>query len=174
MKRLAGIGCATLLAGVVTFAQQPPASQPAPASPATGQPAAPRSRPQSPEGTAATQVNGTATVVTRGNLQLASYTGGKWIEITYGRPIKRGRDVFGRGADYAKLLLVNDATVWRAGANVTTRINSEVPLSIAGKTMPAGEYSVFIDTKSPTDWTLIVSNWPRVCGNGFGRPVCRT
>jgi hypothetical protein len=34
-----------------------------------------------------------------------------------------------------------------------------VPLQIGGKTVAPGEYSLFIDTKSPTDWTLIVSSW---------------
>ena len=33
------------------------------------------------------------------------------------------------------------------------------PLVINGKTVPPGDYSVFIDVKSPTDWTFIVSNW---------------
>jgi len=26
--------------------------------------------------------------------------------------------------------------------------------------VPAGEYSLFIELKSPTDWTLVVSSWP--------------
>jgi len=33
-----------------------------------------------------------------------------------------------------------------------------VPLVINGKTVPAGEYSLFIDLK-PNNWTLIVSRW---------------
>ena len=90
----------------------------------------------------------------------AAQVGGKWIDITYGRPLKRGRDVFGSGADYGKITHTDGATVWRAGANVTTRLKSEVPLVIAGKTVPAGEYSVFIDVASPTKWTFILSNWP--------------
>jgi hypothetical protein len=49
--------------------------------------------------------------------------------------------------------------VWRAGADVSTRLKTEAPLQIGGKAVPAGEYSLFIDTKSPTDWTLIVSSW---------------
>jgi hypothetical protein len=85
---------------------------------------------------------------------------GKWIEIAYSRPIKRARDVWGKGPSYGKeVLLQDDAKVWRAGANVSTRLKTEVPLQIGGKTVPAGEYSLFIDTKSPTDWTLIVSSW---------------
>ena len=86
--------------------------------------------------------------------------GGKWIDLTYGRPLKRGRDVFPAGPDYAKITHTDGASVWRAGANVTTRLKTEAPLVVNGKTVPVGEYSVFIDVKSPTDWTFIVSNWP--------------
>ncbi len=30
-----------------------------------------------------------------------SYQNGKWVEITYGRPLQRGRDLFGSGAELA-------------------------------------------------------------------------
>ena len=110
-------------------------------------------RPASPAGTSATEVGGTYVKGPEGPV----YQGGKWIEISYGRPIKRGRDLWGSGATYGKD--VNpDAPVWRAGADVTTRLKTEVPLVIAGKTVAPGEYSVFIDLK-PNNWTLIVSNW---------------
>ena len=110
-------------------------------------------RSPSPTGTAATQVGGK--YVPGG--EAPQYQGGKWIEITYGRPIKRGRDLWGSGANYGRTL--NDgAPVWRAGANVSTRLKTEVPLVINGKTVPAGEYSLFIDLK-PNNWTLIVSRW---------------
>src|SRR5438046_3689161 len=85
--------------------------------------------------------------------------GGKWIDITYGRPLKRGREVFPAGADYAKITHTDGAQVWRAGANVTTRLKTEAPLVLNGKTVAPGEYSVFIDVKSATDWTFIVSTW---------------
>jgi len=124
--------------------------------PVQAPPAQPAARPASPVGTSATQIGGTWGKNARGT---DVYQNGKWIEITYGRPIMRGRDVWGTGADYAKGLLINGATVWRAGANVSTRLNTEVPLTIGGKTVAAGEYSLFIDTRSPTDWTLIVSSW---------------
>ncbi len=92
----------------------------------------------------------------------AAHVAGKWIDISYGRPIKRARDVFGSGADYGKITHTDGATVWRAGANVTTRLKTEAPLVFnvdGGKTVPAGEYSVFIDVASPTKWTFILSNW---------------
>jgi hypothetical protein len=81
--------------------------------------------------------------------------------MTYGRPLKRGRDLWGSGADYGKkVLLQNNASVWRAGANVSTRLRTEVPLQVGGKTVAPGEYTLFIDAKSASDWTLIVSTWP--------------
>ena len=86
------------------------------------------------------------------------YTGGKWIDITFGRPIKRERELWGSGADYGKMLNLG-APVWRAGANVSTRLKTEAPLVFGAKTVPAGEYSLFIDLK-PSAWTLIVSSWP--------------
>ena len=86
------------------------------------------------------------------------YQGGKWIEITYGRPIKRGRDVFGgTGTNYGKIANP-DAPVWRAGANVSTQLKTEVPLVINGKTVAPGTYTMFIDLK-PNNWTLILSSW---------------
>ncbi len=84
------------------------------------------------------------------------YEGGKWIDITYYRPIKRGRtDLFGSGGDYGKKLNAG-APVWRAGANVTTRLRTEVPLEIGGKRLEPGEYTLFVDLKENA-WTLIVS-----------------
>jgi hypothetical protein len=104
----------------------------------------------SPAGASATEVGGRYD-------EREGYTGGKWLEVRYGRPITRGRDLFGP-ADYAEAL--NDgAPVWRAGANVTTRLNTEVSLVLGGRRIPPGEYSLFIDLQ-PKAWILIVSTWP--------------
>ncbi|MGE3508649.1 MAG: DUF2911 domain-containing protein [Vicinamibacterales bacterium] len=86
------------------------------------------------------------------------YVNGRWLEIRYGAPIKRGRDLFGP-PDFADAL-ADGAPVWRAGANHTTRLVTEVALVIGGKTVPAGEHTLFIDITGPDRWTLIVSNWP--------------
>ena len=111
-------------------------------------------RPASPAGTAAVEIGGKYD--TSG--AEAVYKGGKWIEITYGRPIRRGRDVFGgEGAKYGTVANP-DAPVWRAGANNTTQLKTEVPMVINGKTIAPGTYTMFIDLK-PNNWTLIVSNW---------------
>lgn len=85
------------------------------------------------------------------------YLGGKWIEISYGGPIKRGRDLWGSGASYGSMLK-NGAPVWRAGADVSTYLMTQARLVVNGKTIEPGGYSLFIDLK-PNDWTLIVSDW---------------
>jgi len=119
-------------------------------------------KPLSPTGTAAAQVMGKYVKPASGRgapaLGGETYQGGKWIEITYGRPLKRGRDLWGSGADYGKAALVG-TPIWRAGANVSTRLKTEVPLVINGKTLAPGEYSLFIDLKE-NNWTFVVSTWP--------------
>ena len=140
--------------GVALGAQQPPA------------------KPMSPPGATQAQVLGHWTRGDRPSFAVGQerYVEGKWLEITYGRPSLRGRDVFGTGANYGKALIdlplgdFGPPPVWRAGANVTTRLNTEATLSLGEKDkekkIPAGEYSLFIDVKGPKDWTLIVSSWP--------------
>jgi hypothetical protein len=111
-------------------------------------------RPASPAGTAATEIGGKYVKGQEG----PEYQGGKWIEITYGRPIKRGRDVLGGSGDKYGKVANPDAPVWRAGANVSTQLKTEVSLVINGKTIAPGTYTMFIDLK-PNNWTLIVSTW---------------
>jgi hypothetical protein len=129
-------------------AQTTPTAAPAPPPPR---------RPASPSGTAATQVGGAWSAPDKDSEP--RYSGGKWIEIVYSRPVLRGRtDIFGKGADYGKKAN-SGAPVWRAGANQTTRLKTEVPLEIGGKKLAPGEYSLFVDLKE-TGWTLIVSTQP--------------
>lgn len=146
MKTCVATALTLVLAAVVTIeAQQPPA------------------RPLSPDGIASVQVQGTwvASATQTYSMGGARYTGGKWIDILYGRPLLRGRDAFpGTGAEYGKATYGPDATVWRAGANLSTRLRTEVPLTIGGTAVPVGEYTMFIELKSPTEWTFILSRWP--------------
>ncbi len=149
MVRTLTFGTIALLAAASIQAQQQPA------------------RPMSPEGSAQAQVLGKWSKGERPSFAVGreTYSGGRWIEITYGRPLQRGRDLYGSGADYGKALNdVGTATlpappVWRAGANVSTRLKTEVPLTFGDGKVPAGEYSLFIDVVSPSEWTLIVSRW---------------
>src|SRR5262245_61738191 len=126
----------------------------------------PATRPLSPPGSTQAQVLGRWVKGDRPSFAVGQerYVEGRWLEITYGRPSLRGRDVFGSGANYGKALIDlplgewGPPPVWRAGANVTTRLNTEATLTLGDKKVPPGEYSLFIDVKSPTDWTLIVSS----------------
>jgi hypothetical protein len=148
IQRLIAAGAVVALGSVMVMAQQAPA------------------RPMSPEGSAQVQVLGSWTKPARPAFTLGreTYEGGKWIEIKYGRPLQRGRDLFGSGANYGKA--INDVgapgfpapPVWRAGANKSTRLSTEVPLTFGKTTVPPGEYSLFIDLKQP-QWTLIISSW---------------
>src|SRR5262245_15793889 len=111
-------------------------------------------RPASPAGAAAAQVGGKYVQGSEG----PEYRGGKWIEITSGRPIKRGRDVLGgSGENYGKVANP-DAPGWRAGAHTTTQLKTEGPTVLNNKTIAPGTYTMFIDLK-PNNWTLIVSTW---------------
>lgn len=113
-------------------------------------------RPASPRGEAATQVGGEWVTLENSRTR---YQGGHWITVDYGRPILRGRDdIFGSGEDYGKQVTAG-APVWRAGANQTTRLETEAPLTLNGKRVEPGEYSLFVDL-SGGEWTLIVSTQP--------------
>jgi hypothetical protein len=128
-------------------------------------------RPLSPDGIASVHVLGTWQKTGRQQFTLGGerYVGGSWIDITYGRPMLRGRRAFtGEGADYGKAAYA-DAPVWRAGANLSTRLKSSIPLMIGTTRVPAGEYSLFIELNSPTRWTFIVSSWAQA--QRFNAPI---
>ncbi len=125
------LAASAILAGTIALAQQ---------------------RAPSPDGLASTEVGG--------KYQGAGtpiYVGGKWIEISYGRPIRRGRDLWGSTQTYGRWLNAG-APVWRAGADISTYLMTQAPLVINGKTIAPGGYTMFIDLK-PNNWTLIVSTW---------------
>lgn len=104
----------------------------------------------SPAGGSATQIGGYYDPV-RG------FVNGDWIEVRYGRPLKRGRDIF--GADDYREHLNDGAPIWRAGANQTTRLITDVPLVFATTAIAPGEYTLFINLGA-TPWEFIVSSWP--------------
>lgn len=114
-------------------------------------------KPLSPAGTASTMVGGTWGAPDKDGER--AYSGGKWIEVTYSRPMLRGRtEIFGKGAEYGKAVN-GGAPVWRVGANQTTRLSTEVPLTVGGKRLEPGSYAVFVELKEGA-WTLILSTQP--------------
>jgi hypothetical protein len=115
-------------------------------------------RPLSPPGTAAAVVGGQWTTNAAG---AAVYEGGKWIEVAYSRPLLRQRtNIFGEGDDYGAAVRAG-TPLWRAGANQTTVLKTEVPLAFGDRTLPAGEYGLLIDLRGPTEWTLVLTSQPR-------------
>ncbi len=113
--------------------------------------------PPSPQGQASVQVGGRWEKTPTGGQR---YVDGKWLVVDYGRPLLRGRaNIFGTGADYGKTIS-DGSPVWRVGANDTTRLTTQVPLAIGGKTIPPGVYNTFAELKAGA-WTLVLSTQPR-------------
>lgn len=112
--------------------------------------------PASPAGQAAVQMGGVWEKTAEGGQR---YRDGTWITVSYGRPLLRGRKgIFGSGADYGTFVN-GDATIWRAGANDTTRLTTQAPLVVGGKTLQPGVYNVFVELK-PDAWTLVLNTQP--------------
>lgn len=70
------------------------------------------------------------------------------ITVTYGRPYKKGRDIYGG------LVPLNE--VWRTGADEATTLESDRDLMIGALHVPAGKYGMFT-IPGESSWTLIVN-----------------
>ncbi|MEP1087531.1 DUF2911 domain-containing protein [Algoriphagus sp.] len=68
------------------------------------------------------------------------------ISIDYSSPAVKGRKVFGE--------LVPFGTSWRAGANNPTIIEFSTGVSIGGKNIGPGKYSIFITPQASGEWTV--------------------
>lgn len=71
------------------------------------------------------------------------------IAVTYGRPVARGRALFGK--------LVPWDSVWHPGADSATRVTFNHDVLIEGQKLAAGEYSLWLIPRESLPWTLIVS-----------------
>ncbi len=74
--------------------------------------------------------------------------GGKSVTIAYSSPRAKGRKIFGDLVPYGE--------VWRTGANEATTFVTQGDLSVGGKTVPAGNYTIFT-VPNADKWTLIVN-----------------
>jgi hypothetical protein len=74
--------------------------------------------------------------------------GGTHVMVDYGRPSKRGREIFGG--------LVPHDRVWRTGANAATTFVTSRDLVIGGTPVPAGTYTLYT-LPSAKGWKLIVN-----------------
>jgi hypothetical protein len=73
---------------------------------------------------------------------------GKAIKVDYSSPRMKGRKIFGN--------LVPNGQVWRAGANESTALHTDANLTVGGKSVPAGDYTLFA-IPNPDKWTLVIS-----------------
>jgi hypothetical protein len=71
-----------------------------------------------------------------------------YVKITYGRPQKKNRDVFGS--------LVPWGEVWRTGANEATEITLTKDVFVNKMLLAAGTYSIFT-IPQPDRWTVIIN-----------------
>ncbi|MGB8193812.1 MAG: DUF2911 domain-containing protein [Chitinophagaceae bacterium] len=60
---------------------------------------------------------------------------GNDVSVTYGRPYKKGREIFGGLEKYGK--------VWRTGADEATEITFDKDVTFGGKPVKAGTYTLF-------------------------------
>lgn len=68
--------------------------------------------------------------------------------VTYGRPYKKGRVVFGELEKYGK--------VWRVGADEATTIKFAKDVKFGGADVKAGTYTLFA-IPGETEWTIILN-----------------
>lgn len=68
------------------------------------------------------------------------------ISIDYSSPAVKGRKIFGEIEKYG--------VTWRAGANAQTVIEFSTPVSVGGKNLRAGKYSIFMTPAESGEWTV--------------------
>ncbi len=71
------------------------------------------------------------------------------VSIKYSSPSVRGRQIYGELVPYGK--------VWRTGANAATVFETDKDLTVEGKTLPAGKYSIYT-IPGETVWTIIFNS----------------
>ena len=76
------------------------------------------------------------------------FADGKTIKSDYSSPRMKGRKVYGGLVPYGQ--------VWRAGANEATTFVTDTNLTVYGKKVPAGSYTIFT-VPNPKKWTLIIN-----------------
>src|ERR1700730_12379742 len=79
---------------------------------------------------------------------ICKFADGKTITVNYSSPRMRGRKVFGE--------LVPFGEIWRTGADDATSFVSNADVTVGGKIVPAGKYTLFT-LPAQNRWTLIVS-----------------
>lgn len=76
------------------------------------------------------------------------------IRMEYNRPVARGRTLFGA--------LVKWDSIWHPGADSSGFISFDKDVTLEGKPLARGEYSLWFIPRERAPWTLIVSSASRV------------
>lgn len=92
---------------------------------------------------------------------LKATIGGATISVNYGRPSKRGREIFGGLND------MKWGMVWRMGANEATAFTTSKPLAFGTHTVPAGSYTLFVKLDQAGKWELIVNKQTGQWGTAY-------
>jgi len=87
--------------------------------------------------------------------KVSAVVGGKHVTIEYGRPGKKGREIFGALVPWAK--------VWRTGADEATTLTTDGDLTIGDLKVPKGSYALFT-LPGQKEWQLIVNKTPKQWG----------
>ena len=74
---------------------------------------------------------------------------GKEVSVTYGRPFKKDRVIFGELEKYGE--------VWRTGADEATEITFNKDAQFSGQPVKAGTYTLFTIPKE-NEWTIILNS----------------
>lgn len=77
------------------------------------------------------------------------------VTIEYGRPYKKGRDIFGGLEPLGK--------VWRTGADEATTFETTGDLMVGGIHVPAGKYALFT-IPDKDKWTLVLNKTAKQWG----------
>jgi len=80
------------------------------------------------------------------------FSDGKTIKVDYSSPRAKGRKIFGAASEKA---LVPYGEIWRTGANEATTFVSDTNLTVGGKAVPAGNYTIFTIPKADAWWLVI-------------------
>ena len=72
-----------------------------------------------------------------------------YIKITYGRPHKRGREIFGE--------LLPFGEIWRTGANEATEITVTRSIKLGEQSIRPGTYTIFT-IPNKDHWTIILNS----------------
>jgi hypothetical protein len=86
---------------------------------------------------------------------------GKSITVDYSSPRAKGRKIFGGLVPYGQ--------VWRAGANEATTFVTTSDITVGGKAVPAGKYTIFT-IPAEDKWTLIISKKTGEWGTAYPGP----